>query len=287
MSLLRKATMLWRLSRPHFHMYTLGPWLVGTAAVDFFEAVQNPVWWLFTFFWWLPANIFLYGVNDLADEATDALNTKKDDYEQRLKKQDRHFLRLSIWIILSFAAALLWLLPVSAQMALLGFIILGAGYSLPPTRFKAIPFLDSYSNLLYILPGVVSFSWLTGNWPPLWVFLAGWFWCVAMHTYSAIPDISADKKAGVTTTAVYLGTTKAILYVGWHWLVTATLVVSAIGFATAGSLLLIYPAVTVGILFTKFLKNEKVKKLIWNIYRLFPYINAAVGFCLFWWLVLT
>jgi 4-hydroxybenzoate polyprenyltransferase len=37
---------------------------------------------------------------------------------------------------------------------------------------------------------------------------------MAMHTYSAIPDIDVDKEVGIITTAGFLGKNKTLIYCG-------------------------------------------------------------------------
>jgi lycopene elongase/hydratase (dihydrobisanhydrobacterioruberin-forming) len=46
---------------------------------------------------------------------------------------------------------------------------------------------------------------------------------MAMHAYSAIPDIQPDTEAGLTTTAVYLGKQGTLIYCGLLWVAAAIL----------------------------------------------------------------
>ena len=67
-------------------------------------------------------------------------------------------------------------------------------YSLPPIRAKAVPFFDGITNILYVLPGIMAYLVLHSDLSrPL--VIAAWAWVMAMHAYSAIPDIEADTKA--------------------------------------------------------------------------------------------
>lgn len=75
------------------------------------------------------------------------------------------------------------------------FIVLGVGYSLKPLRFKSIPFLDSISNSFYIFPGVIGYMLAGGEILNRYAILGACARAMAMHAYSAVPDIEADKKA--------------------------------------------------------------------------------------------
>ena len=73
---------LLRVSRPRFWMYLLGPYMVALAATSLRPPVEV---WLLGLYLTLPANLLIYGVNDLFDAETDRLNPKKRDYESLLQ----------------------------------------------------------------------------------------------------------------------------------------------------------------------------------------------------------
>ncbi|MCD8484368.1 prenyltransferase [Candidatus Woesebacteria bacterium] len=272
-----RAEWYWlRVSRPRFWLYLLGPSLVGVvAATDTWQVWLNPVVWFWLLFFTWPANVFLYGVNDLFDQDTDAHNTKKHTYETRFAtRRSRQMQRLLAVIALAGLGAGFGLLPLNSWLILGAWFVLSWTYSAPPLRWKSRPFLDAYSNGLYILPAVLVFVWLSGSWPPAWAILAGWCWSVGMHTFSAIPDIAADQAGGVHTTATVLGRGRALLWVAGHWLV-------AIGLASTGlqwwaGLGVLYPAVALYLWF-------RPKESVFSWYVWFPYINAVLGMALFWW----
>jgi lycopene elongase/hydratase (dihydrobisanhydrobacterioruberin-forming) len=69
------------ISRPRFWMYLLGPYLIGYALAVSFHGTEYPYGlsyiFLFLLLFTLPANLFLYGINDMYDGDTDRENPKK------------------------------------------------------------------------------------------------------------------------------------------------------------------------------------------------------------------
>jgi len=211
---------LLRLSRPRFWLYLAGPVVVGVAyAADSSAELFAPVAVALFGYFLLPANVFLYGVNDVFDRDVDAENPKKEGREVRYRG-DR---TVPVAVAVSGLAGLAFLplLPPAGAVAMVGFLALGAGYSAPPFRFKTTPGLDSLSNGLYVLPGVVAYAALAGTAPPLLAVAGGWLWAMAMHTFSAIPDIEPDRAAGIETTATRLGERWTYGYCAVLWLLAA------------------------------------------------------------------
>ena len=234
------VTYLVTLSRPRFWLYLAGPVIVGVAAAarapaDLFAPLAVALFLYFVF----PANVFLYGVNDVFDADVDAENPKKEGKEARWQGG-----RTVVAALAVSALAGLGLFAVTPRVAwpyLVGFFLLAVEYSAPPFRFKTTPFLDSVSNGLYILPGAAAFAALSGTPPPLPALAGAWLWTMGMHTFSAIPDIEPDREAGIRTTATVLGEERTYAYCGAAWLA------AAVAFAPVDSrvsvLLLAYPVV--------------------------------------------
>jgi 4-hydroxybenzoate polyprenyltransferase len=116
---------------------------------------------------------------------------------------------------------------------------------------------------------------LTGKFLSIEIFIAGWFWTMAMHAFSAIPDIEADKKASVDTIATFLGKNGTLYFC----LVSFTL--SAIfAFSTIGLVSIVLGIVYVLIIAAALLANDSAR--LFQIYRIFPFVNTVNGFILFW-----
>jgi 4-hydroxybenzoate polyprenyltransferase len=254
------------LSRPRFWFYLAGPVLVGlafgaSAPADLFAPVAVA---LFAYFL-VPANVFLYGVNDLFDADVDEHNPKKEDREARYRGGP--FVTGAVLLAGLAGLSLFAFLPAAAWLPLAGFLLLAVEYSAPPLRFKTTPFVDSLSNGLYVLPGVTAYAALAGRLPPWPAVAGGWAWTMGMHTFSAIPDVEPDRAAGIETTATYLGVPRAYAYVGACWLVAAALF--GLLDPRAALLLGVYPVFAAGVALT----DLAVERAYWW----FPALNTLVG----------
>ena len=256
------------LSRPRFWLYLAGPVIVGAAygagSVDELYAVGLVA--LFAYFL-VPANVFLYGINDVFDREIDAANPKKDERgpEARYRGQPAVPIVVAICAILPLTFA--WALAPGAWLWLALFLLLGAAYSAPPLRFKTTPLLDSVSNGLYVTRGAAAYVAVAGSQPPALALAGGWLWAMGMHTFSAIPDIDPDRRAGVQTTATLLGERRTYAYCFGCWLA------AAVSFGVLdyrlGALLGVYPALVVGVATA----SVAVERAYWW----FPAINTIVG----------
>lgn len=215
---------LFWLSRPRFWLYLAGPVIVGVVygAAGPGEVVQPITVALFAYFL-LPANLFLYGVNDIFDADIDALNPKKAEDGREVQYTGSRAVAAVVAGATLLGAAFVPFLPRTALLPFAGFYLLGVAYSAPPLRFKTTPFLDSLSNGLYVLPALVAYATLTGSFPPAVAVAGGWIWAMGMHTFSAIPDIEPDRAAGIHTTATLLGERRTLAYCGACWLAAAGL----------------------------------------------------------------
>ena len=115
-----------------------------------------------------------------------------------------------------------------------------------------MPAVFAYTNF-----GAADLSWL--------YVLAGTFWCMAMHTFSAIPDISADKKANLATTATLLGVKRASVYCGTLYLLAGII---------SGFWVLSIPYLAL----TALIYKNNSEQYSFKIYKYFPYLNTFIGF---------
>ena len=260
---------LLKLSRPRFWLYLAGPVVVGVAfAADTPGELFVPEALALFAYFLLPANVLLYGVNDVFDADVDEENPKKDAKEVRYQGDSTVVAAVVVSGLLGLATFALTS-PV-AWPWLAGFFVLGVEYSAPPLRFKTTPFLDSLSNGLYILPGAAAYAAVAGTNPPLAAVVGGWLWTMGMHTFSAIPDIEPDREADIETTATYLGETRTYWYCALAWLL------AALAFGTLdlrlAALMLAYPVAVFGI--TR--SSVDVERAYWW----YPALNTVVGMVL-------
>jgi 4-hydroxybenzoate polyprenyltransferase len=262
----RLGYLFW-LSRPRFWLYLGGPVIVGaTYAASSVGDLFTPMNVALLAFFTVPANVFLYGVNDAFDADVDEVNPKKDDKEVRYRDD--------VWVMLAvvFSGAvggLFVVTPISpvAKQVLAAWYLLAVEYSAPPLRFKTKPFLDSISNGLYILPGVVAFTAVAGELPPTLAIVGGWLWTMGMHTFSAIPDIEPDREAGIRTTATVLGKERTYVYCAVCWLAAAASFSQV--HVLLGGLLLLYPMLVFGIVRSSIDVDDA--------YWWYPTINTLIG----------
>ncbi|WP_262178217.1 prenyltransferase [Haloarcula laminariae] len=262
----RPGYLFW-LSRPRFWLYQGGPVVVAaTYAADGPGELFSPLAVALFLYFTVPANVFLYGVNDIFDRDIDEHNPKKDEGREVSYRGDRVVVAAIVASGLLAAGFLPWLPPLGL-LALFGWAALSIEYSAPPLRFKTTPFLDSLSNGLYILPGVVAYAAIEGVAPPASAVAGAWLWTMGMHTFSAIPDIEPDREAGIETTATYLGESNTYYYCVMCWLTAAF--VFTFTHWVFGALLLVYPGLVFGIL--------AVGVDIDQAYWWYPAINTLVG----------
>lgn len=272
---------LLKVSRPRFWVYLLGPYLVGLiAAVAARDDLLNWHYAVFALYFSLPANLLVYGVNDVCDYETDKLNPKKSEYEALVTPERRPLVLSAIMLLnLPFAAGLMSV-PLAAINIMTAFVLLSIFYSSKPIRAKAVPFLDSAFNVLYITPGIFAYTFVTGSMPPWQAIAAGGLWTAAMHAFSAIPDIDSDREAGLATIATVLGSG------GTHLFCLAVYVASA-----ALSIRFLGPfAIICGVVYASMMAVSSFsasRNGVFNVYRYFPVVNAIVGFCLFWYVAIT
>lgn len=227
------------------------------------EQFLDPLFFYGLVYFLVFANVLLYGVNDIFDVDTDVYNPKKGTREELGLGRAR---TLGAASAASAAAALpLARGPVEAGLVSL-FLFLCVAYSAPPFRLKARPFVDSYTNWLYIVPAALGYYMSSGQLMPPWAFAAGVFWTAGMHALSAVPDIEADRRAGVSTVATRLGRRGALLFVFVNW-AAASAILAWRDLLLAPSAL--YPAVALYL----YARCGQVETWYWR----FPFINAAMG----------
>lgn len=286
-------------SRPRFWHYLYGPMLILWAYIlklytdGYFSNWFDSQWlwfWVIVFISFLlyftfPGNFFVYGVNDYADGDTDKFNQKKQWYEKILT--DKKSILKNIFVVQIVYRTIVFVTMIAMYFlyknfdyysfvwyvlaALIPFLLLSWWYSVEPIRFKNRFFWDGISNILYIIsPAVLILIldwWISTNFL-YWLF-AWWLWCIAMHCFSAIPDIDADKQAWLKTTAIYLWKTKSLFY---------CILLYAVSWILASQVIGIWWSVFALIYCMMVLSAFRYD--IFKVYKFFPYINFVIWFAL-------
>ena len=152
------------------------------------------------------------------------------------------------------------------------FLFFAIWYSAAPIRAKSKPFIDGLFNILYIIPWIMTYIAFGWAWTSIQraAVAAARLRCVAMHTFSAIPDIEPDKKASLTTTAVFFWEKDTLLYCWGIWLRAAWLAWSALPALKP----FFYPAAWVYLVMLALCLHYPVIK----VYKWFPVVNWIIGF---------
>ncbi|WP_251328673.1 prenyltransferase [Haloplanus pelagicus] len=257
---------LLRTSRPRFWLYLAGPVAVGVVyGARSTAALFTPTTLALFGYFLVPANVLLYGVNDVFDADVDAENPKKKRREVRYG--GGRLVPGAVGLSAALAGVPLLVTPRLAWPWLAGFLLLGVAYSAPPLRLKTRPPLDSVSNGLYVLPGAAAYAAVAGSQPPLLGIAGGWLWSMAMHTFSAIPDIDPDRRAGIETTATRLGERRTYAYCMACWTLAA--VAFALLDVRLGLLLGLYPVAVAAVAAS----DVDASRAYWW----YPALNTAVG----------
>lgn len=267
-----------KISRPRFWIYSLGPFLIGVVAA--LSSAPNEIhWWVIIvmgIYFATFANLYIYGINDIYDYETDLLNPKKDSYELLVTPELWKPLgKVIAYTTLPFLVVLAFF-PWPAIAAMVAFLFFAGQYSAPPIRAKARPLWDSFmSGAHYVSGGLVGFYLAGGSGFGYFGILGALLWAMAMHAFSAVPDIDADKASRVPTVATWFGKRNTIMLC----------LVLYLGAAVAGALSLspwiLLTAVPYIYLMYKALQTRSGASLF-QIYTYFPWVNMVLGFVIFW-----
>lgn len=272
------------ISRPRFWIYELGPYLLGIAGA--WPILKNPSILLdpsilaFSFYFLIPANILIYGINDIFDYETDKLNPKKIAYESLVMPSEHN----KIWWYVTLTTIPFFLfLDINNKTSIIAFLVFifcATFYSAWPIRAKVRPILDMiFSASHYTATGVFGYALIAGHLPSTTTIIGGLLWAMAMHAYSAVPDIDADKSSGINTTAILFGRNPTIVMCLVFYILSAIIAYQYIG---AVAILLLIPYMYLMI------KSLKVNdEALFKLYTYFPKLNTIVGMILFFYIALS
>lgn len=272
-----------RLSRPRFWLYELGTFVLGVVAAlpalahtGIFPWTSILVW---SVYFLVPANLLIYGVNDIYDYETDRHNPKKQGYEQLLHPREHRAVWWAIAVTtLPFVAYAIATLSSYALVPLGIFFVCALQYSAPPLRAKARPVLDSLTSAAHYVAtgwfGYVLVAPAGVGLSHIYVaLLAGMLWGVAMHAYSAVPDIRADRAAGLATIATHLGQRATLVLCTAAYLLSGVLALALL----PTWFVLPFTAVYVALMGSTLYAPHRIDAL----YRFFPFVNALTGALIF------
>jgi lycopene elongase/hydratase (flavuxanthin-forming) len=200
-------------SRPISWINTAYPF----AATYFFLGGElDPGFWITTFFFLVPYNLLMYGINDVFDYESDLRNPRKGGVEGGLLPPELHSTTLKVVAVTSlpFVAFISWQsMPNFVALAVfLLTIFFVVAYSIKGLRYKEIPFLDSITSSIHFIGPMLFAVTLIGQLSSVLVvaMLAFFLWGAASHAFGAVQDIRADREAGIASIATALGARRTI-----------------------------------------------------------------------------
>lgn len=238
-------TNLWseivKSSRPISWINTAFPFAAG-----YIVATRYADWRLLvgSFYFLIPYNIMLYGINDIFDYESDMRNPRKGGVEGAVlaRKYHKPLILVVIATNLPFVIALMFAGGLSAGLTLLAVIATVLAYSVPVLRFKERPILDSLTSSSHFVGPLVYGLVLTGWHHSYWPFVAAFFlWGIASHAFGAVQDIIADREAKIGSIATVFGASWTSRFALLFYLLSAGLLFAqGLKFAPVGGSILLY-----------------------------------------------
>src|SRR5216684_1679886 len=242
---------LLQVSRPGLWSTTALFYLMPLGHADFWHSGKL---WLGLFFVLFPLGLLLYGVNDIVDAETDALNPRKGTFMfgSRGAREQLAALKWQIAVVqIPFATAFYFFVG-PRILWWYALLLLAVGlYNAPGIAWKGRPPFDVLIQASYLLVFVLS-SWLN-NVPQLpWqTFLFGAMFAMHSHIFGEVMDIEPDQLSGRRTTATVIGRVRAkfliavflcvetalVQFYFRDWIITSFLTIGAIWFLADATLL--------------------------------------------------
>lgn len=183
-----------------------------------------------TFFFLIPYNLLMYGINDVFDYESDLRNPRKGSIEGALlpPKYHRGTLMASVVFALPFVVYLLTLGDWLAKAVLIFTIFAVVAYSAPKLRFKERPFLDSFTSAAHFVgPMVYALALLDvpiSAGPAVPILLTFLLWGMASHAFGAVQDVLADREGNVASIATQIGARNTVRFAFAGYLLAVILV---------------------------------------------------------------
>ncbi len=231
-----------------------------------------------TFFFLIPYNLVMYGVNDVFDYESDIRNPRKGGIEGMVsaKRLHRPILIAAAATSIPCIVGLLWLGTVRADVTLLVLLFFVLAYSVPRLRFKEWPFVDSMTSSIHFV-GPLVYALSFGGVPAgAYALLVAFFlWGTASHAFGAVQDVVPDRQAGIGSIATSLGAAH-------------TVKMSIILYCLSGLLLITYgwPTALLALVSATYISNiwpyrsvtDADSETANHAWRRFIYLNLLAGF---------
>jgi 4-hydroxybenzoate polyprenyltransferase len=226
-------------SRPQSHSYLVfllqvsRPGLWSTTAMFYLmplghaDILHSAKLWLGLLFVLFPLGFLLYGVNDIVDRETDALNPRKGTFMfgSRGAREQLVALKWQIAVVQIPFVAAFYLLVGPRILWWYGLLLVAVGlYNAPGIAWKGRPPFDVLIQASYLLVFVLS-SWLNKVPQLPWqTFLFGAMFAMHSHIFGEVMDIEPDRLSGRRTTATVSGRVRAKFLIAAFLLIETVLV---------------------------------------------------------------
>ncbi|MDO5099598.1 MAG: prenyltransferase [Corynebacterium sp.] len=162
------------------------------------------------FFFLIPYNIAMYGINDVFDYESDIRNPRKGGIEGAVLSPKLH--RPLLWAAtITTLPFIIWFL-VAGNLTSTIWLLISVGaviaYSAPVLRFKERPVLDSITSSAHFTTPAIFGATITGGQVShyFWYAIAAFFlWGMASHALGAVQDVQADREGGLQSIATVFG----------------------------------------------------------------------------------
>ncbi len=264
-------------SRPISWINTAAPYFLGYLLGI---GQINTTLWIGTFYFLIPYNIMLYGVNDIFDYESDIKNPRKGQLEGAIIAKARHK-RLGWAILATNLPFIVYFLMQGSLAAKLWFgflIFMNLAYSLKGLRFKEVPILDSFTSSTHFYSPFVYGLLLSGAselfWPALIGFVA---WGMASHAFGAVQDIPYDHEAHIGSIGTVFGMKATLWFCTLLYGLAAGISVVAYGwYGLLAAIILSLYAINSGLYLT--LPSEEDAPATNRGWKQFLWLNILTGF---------
>jgi 4-hydroxybenzoate polyprenyltransferase len=230
----------------HFESMFIGGIIIGKFSSFHFpvkQAIFSPEKFfpfVFTIFSIVMAWLFSVITNNIEDRNIDSVsNRERPSVTEKIPSE---FYKTTGWIVLLLSV----ISAISANFSILFLIFLFMGnyflYSMPPVRFKRVPFfskiIPSINSFIILLTGYVFLCDSLRFFPGEIIFFFLIFVTASMN-FIDIKDYEGDKKGGIKTLPVLMGLEKSKILIGLFFLISYIAAYYLLDFPPYGYLLII------------------------------------------------
>lgn len=265
------------VSRPVSWLNTAYPFAVGYLVSG---GQVDARFFIGTFYFLVPYNLLMYGINDVFDYESDIKNPRKGGIEGMREQRAFHPVIVRA-AVASNLPLLAYLYSAGGRLAavwlsIVTFLVLA--YSVPFLRFKERAFLDSITSSAHFVGPLVYGLALAGDRVEYWPFIAAFFlWGLASHAFGAVQDVLPDRKAHISSIATVIGARPTV------WLSTLAYAAGILLIALQGGLAMLAAmpfVIYVGNTARFWRITDKTSAQANHGWKVFIYANYGVGFVL-------